>query len=107
MKYIVYWVLTTLISVPCPDAGADEYGATSFSSCAALHLKAHKINKQTIEHHMLRATHKINKQKEFDNRKDALDFYNKAKARALNHGGWIMDPRISHVKMDSIKIKEK
>lgn len=41
LKYIVFWVVTTMTQVPCPDVGlnADAYGRTTYPtvSCCVLH----------------------------------------------------------------------
>ena len=37
MIYVVTWVFTTIVSVPCPDFKPDAYGRWSQTHCAVFH----------------------------------------------------------------------
>jgi len=40
MKYIVSWILITMVQIPCPDADKkDEFGRISMTNCSVNHCR--------------------------------------------------------------------
>lgn len=90
-KYIVTWVITTMIQAPCPDANTvDEFGVKNdyYTSCSVLHL----------------ASEFETKEKTFINRDSAFAFYNRAYSN--KSGFYIQESGITKVEIDSLLIKK-
>lgn len=93
MKYIVYWILTTLVSAPCPSSVPvpDKFGRVSGSNvtCAALHFEQHKESLS----------------REFNNIDSAKAFYASAITESRNKPMFstIGTSEISGVRLDSIQ----
>ena len=85
IKYIVYWILVTVVPTECPDSGPDEFGRTSMISCAVFHTRL-----DSVQH-----------AKSFDNRVEAVAFYNKALKASNPSIGYQLGGSITSVKMDS------
>ncbi len=84
-KYIVTWVLTSFISIPCPNS-IDEFGRKSIGVCAVYHV-------ETIW--------EVRK-KEFLFKDSALRFYKDSKEES-KHSSYIMiGSTMSDVKLDSV-----
>jgi len=91
-KYIISWIIVSIVSAPCPDANkTNEFGVTlnSYMSCLVYHTK-------TLQQPM---------QKQFDTKNQALQFKDNitmyAKLQPIN----FLSPesQIIEIKLDSIK----
>lgn len=90
-NYIIYWVLVSLQSAPCPDAGKrNEFGMlpNPYMSCAVMHYR----------------TDKVSYSKEFKNRDSAQAFYSRLKAYKPS-GFSFSEDKIERLSIDSLKIK--
>ncbi len=87
-EYIITWVISTLVSMPCPDANkTDAYGVriNNYQSCAVYHFR---LDNDTLS-------------KKFTNRDLAIEFYNGAKNRVT-----VSISGITSTRIDSVKIKK-
>lgn len=88
MKYIVYWVLVSIVPTVCPNAGiADEFGRmlNSGTICSVNHVEVVKEDHSKV----------------FHNRDSAFQFYQRAKVKPPY--SFYDVPEITNVKLDSIK----
>lgn len=82
MKYIVFWVLAKLVSVPCSEPTPNEYGINGFTAYLG---GCQKIERDTL-------------QKEFDNRAAAEAFIEGSK----KHSQWATSSSIEKIWLDSM-----
>lgn len=92
IKYIVTWIVSTIISAPCPSIPVeDEFGiiSDSYITCAVYHTA-------TIDEVY---------SKEFYSKDSVFVFYEKGKLKALNlKNSMFASSVISQIKIDSIII---
>lgn len=90
-KYIITWVISTVVSEPCPDANrVDEFGIENngYTTCAVFHGKIVKESKT----------------KNFIDRDSAFYFYNRGTKQINNNGFYGLGSSITEIKIDSIKV---
>ena len=85
--YIVTWIISTHISIPCPEVNkTDKFGRESISaSCDVLHGYWATENHYEI----------------FTDHAKAESFYNEARMQSGYLGGYVYDDRIDSVQMDT------